>query len=101
VALGGQQALAIYRSDRFDLVISDLVMPAVPGDVVLAKILARDPHAQVVIMTGQLGGEQGELLVAGGALAVLSKPFTREELRAVLAAKAPALERAIALTGPV
>jgi CheY-like chemotaxis protein len=95
VALGGQQALAIYRSDRFDLVISDLVMPGMAGDVLLTRILAQDRHAQVIIMTGQVGGEQSETLPSRGALAVLSKPFTREELRATIAEKAPALERAL------
>jgi signal transduction histidine kinase/CheY-like chemotaxis protein len=95
VALGGQQALAIYRSDRFDLVISDLVMPGMAGDALLAKLLARDPLAQVIIMTGQVGGGQSEALPARGALAVLSKPFTREELRATLAEKASTLERVL------
>ena len=97
VALGSRQALAIYRSDRFDLVISDLVMPDMGGDVLLSRLLARNPNAHVILMTGQIAVDQAEVLQARGALAVMHKPFTREELRATLVAKVAVAERAVSL----
>jgi DNA-binding NtrC family response regulator len=81
VASGARQGLALYRSQRPDLVIADVFLPDASGlDLILE--LTRD-HATPLIAVS--GGSRGsvDLLEAArmfGAFRALAKPVRREEL---------------------
>jgi PAS domain S-box-containing protein len=79
-------ALAAAHAGPLDLLVSDVVMPGMNGRQLHEAIRARRPGLKVVFMSGYpaLPGTQEEI-VAGGPGAVLSKPFTREELLARVA----------------
>lgn len=47
-----QEALAVYRTERIDLVLTDVMMPGGSGIELLKQIKALDPGAVVVVMTG-------------------------------------------------
>lgn len=87
VAQHGEQALALYRGNHYDLVISDLVMPGMAGDVLIQRLLALNPNVTIMAMTGHVGTELIEATLAIGATAVLNKPFTLDELREALSVR--------------
>ena len=48
----GKQALEMFKSLRPDLVTLDWLMPSKSGEAVLKKIMALDPEAKVIMITG-------------------------------------------------
>ena len=51
-ASGGAEALALFDRNRYDIVLTDLLMPGMSGWEVLAGVRQRDPRMPVVIITG-------------------------------------------------
>jgi PAS domain S-box-containing protein len=80
----GEEALAKYRPDAFDLIITDRAMPEMGGDQLAAE-LARQGHPTPIIMLtglGDLMNEVGER--PPGVDLVVAKPVTLAELRAAV-----------------
>jgi len=80
----GQEALARYRPDAFDLVITDRAMPEMGGDQLAAELHRQSSITPVIMLTGlgDLMNEVGEL--PPGVSLVVSKPVTLAELRAAV-----------------
>jgi phosphoserine phosphatase RsbU/P len=88
VAASGIQSLALARSQRFDLVLLDMIMPGLDGFQVLAKFKA-DPKLREtpVIMLSALDQENGiARCIEMGAEDYLAKPFNPVFLRARIGA---------------
>jgi len=51
-ASGGAEALALFDQNRYDIVLTDLLMPGMSGWEVLAAVRQRNPRIPVVIITG-------------------------------------------------
>jgi signal transduction histidine kinase/ActR/RegA family two-component response regulator len=79
-APSGYAALRSYREQPFDLVISDVVMPGMDGLALLRRLRAADPHVRVLVMTGQPGDPRVTELLHEGAIGLIQKPFTIDEL---------------------
>ncbi|MCS6898044.1 MAG: response regulator [Nitrospira sp.] len=81
-AATGTVALALYREDPADLVITDILMPERDGMDVLLALTREFLDAKVIAMTG-VNDEQPLLRVAKlfGARQVVKKPFTIEAIR--------------------
>jgi two-component system invasion response regulator UvrY len=47
----GEEACRIYPDVKPDVVVMDIVMPGIGGLDALARILARDPHAKVLVLS--------------------------------------------------
>ncbi len=73
----GVEALEVWRRERgrFDLVILDLVMPRLGGEELLAAMLAQEPAARVLVISGFGAGAARERMAASGARGFLAKPF--------------------------
>jgi len=85
-AASGQEAMKLAASGDFDVVLTDLGLPDVPGDVVIRRVLAsarRRPR--VIVVTGY-----DEPFVSrarqAGADVVLNKPVVWANLASTLAA---------------
>ena len=76
-------ALSRIRENRYDLVISDLVMPG-PGIQLRNRIFKQAPGLPVIILTGMLGMEGRPDLQDAAACPVLEKPLRRQALVKVL-----------------
>ena len=79
----GQEALdqAQAHGAAFDLLVTDLQMPAVDGIALAEQLLAANPRLRVILMSGL----QSEMARAGRIKATfLSKPFTLDQLRAAV-----------------
>jgi CheY-like chemotaxis protein len=86
MAANGNEALAIFRTEAFDLVITDLIMPEREGLDTIRE-LRRDGDVKIIAMSG--GGRWSPATFLNiarrtGAAAVLSKPFSHQELMAAL-----------------
>ncbi len=67
-----------------DVVLTDIRMPEVSGIDVLAETRARRPDVPVVLMTAQASLQSAIQAVNQGAFYYVQKPFTNEELIAIL-----------------
>jgi PAS domain S-box-containing protein len=84
----GAAALARARSEPFDLLVTDVMMPGMDGPAVLRAIRAdAELRSLPVIMLSARAGEEAELEgIGAGADDYLTKPFSARELLARVAA---------------
>jgi CheY-like chemotaxis protein len=71
----GTTALAMIEATSYDLILTDIYMPGATGLDILAKAKAKDPHAQVVVVTGSASLDNAVDALNEGAFSYLSKPF--------------------------
>jgi two-component system sensor histidine kinase/response regulator len=83
------EAMALLRSQSFDLLLTDLMMPQVNGIELLRQALAIDPHLAVILMTGHGTIDTAVEALRCGAHDYILKPFN---LTVIL----PVIERALA-----
>jgi two-component system, sensor histidine kinase and response regulator len=86
----GEAAFAALRSQRFDLILTDLMLPNTDGIAVLREALQIDPELVGIIMTGQGTIATAVEAMKSGALDYILKPF---KLSLVI----PILSRALAV----
>jgi DNA-binding response OmpR family regulator len=87
VAADGNEALAVARTDQFDLVILDLGLPGRDGLEVLEELRGRDTQTPVIILTAREGVRDVVSGLEGGADDYVTKPFRFEELLARVRAR--------------
>jgi len=80
VAEDGAAALKIANSQRFDLLLTDLVMPNCEGIEVIRRIRKEQPELKIIAVSGAFGGAFLEIARLLGASRTLAKPVTAEEL---------------------
>jgi CheY-like chemotaxis protein len=85
----GAAGLQLWREQGADLVVTDLRMPGMNGVEVILQLRAYAPTLPVIAMSG--GERSRDLDVLGavkllGAVPLLSKPFSGEDLLAAVAA---------------
>lgn len=78
-AADGEQAVALVREHRPDLVVMDVKMPKLDGIAAAAEI-SDERIAPVVMLTAFSQRELVERASRAGAMAYLVKPFTRSDL---------------------
>ena len=74
-ASDGREALQIFKEDYFDVVLTDLGMPAMSGWEVASTIKKMAPEVIVVIITGWGSQLDHRELEKNGVDMVVSKPF--------------------------
>jgi putative two-component system response regulator len=78
-ASGPAAALKLFDAERFDLVMTDIRMPAMDGHAFLAAIRERDPQIPVIVASGHASLDDAIRALREGASGMLLKPFTAEE----------------------
>ncbi len=81
-AQDGEAALRLFEQHRDEvvLIITDLVMPRMRGDVLAEKIREHCSSLPIVFISGYEREIQPDALLAKGKTAFLSKPFDVESL---------------------
>src|SRR5271167_4542491 len=74
------KALELAKSQSFDLILSDVVMPGKDGLALLEDLKAQGVQAPVVMMSGQAHIEMAVRATRLGALDFLEKPISTEKL---------------------
>jgi DNA-binding NtrC family response regulator len=79
-ASNGQEALDLLRkpSNKIQLVVSDMVMPVMDGEELLARILEEAPSLPVIMMTSHAELHNEVHVVNAGAVDYITKPLNRE-----------------------
>lgn len=79
---GGLEALELFREDpsKFDLVITDMMMPKMTGEVLAQRILAIRPDIPIIICTGFTERMNGDQASEWGIRDSLHKPLTMKDL---------------------
>jgi CheY-like chemotaxis protein len=85
-ALTGHDALTLVALYRPDVVLLDLFMPGMPGDVALERFREFDPTVPVIIVSGNQEEDVARATLAKGAFDYLQKPFNLSALERILAA---------------
>jgi nitrogen regulation protein NR(I) len=81
----GEQGLAALRDHHIDLVVTDLKMPKVDGMELLREALRIDPDLPVVMITAHGTVDTAVEALKIGAFDYLTKPFDKDEVRAIVA----------------
>lgn len=84
VANNGEEAVRRLRMEKYDIVITDLMMPGMDGITLLMKIKELDPSILVIIITGYSTIETAVKAIENGAYDYIAKPFRLDELMIVL-----------------
>jgi CheY-like chemotaxis protein len=83
-AANGVEALDILRREKFDIVVTDVVMPGMAGLELVKQIRKVHPHIRVIVLTGYpRNADIGDFLLQG-ADDLLPKPFRANDLMAVI-----------------
>ena len=87
------EALEKFRTDQFDLVITDRAMPDISGDALAASIKQLKPREPVIMLTGfaDLVNETGQR--SKNVNLVLSKPARLDDLRRAILEVMPVAQR--------
>jgi two-component system chemotaxis response regulator CheY len=83
VVASGLEAIHAYEKHKPDVVLMDYWMAKLNGATACRNILARDPSARVILVSGW--APDYDLAAEYGAVSVLSKPVDRQLLKAALA----------------
>jgi CheY-like chemotaxis protein len=78
----GREALGLFTPGRFDLVITDYLMPVMKGDELAGNLKRLAPSEPILMITGSAGELEG---IQASVDALLKKPFGLEDLRQAVA----------------
>jgi DNA-binding NtrC family response regulator len=88
VATSVDEALEILARERFDVVLTDMMMPGRSGLDLIEHVRAEDPGIPVVVITGQATIDSAMEAIRRGAYDYLSKPFDKMEVVGALLKRA-------------
>ena len=74
-ATSGEEALALAKEQRPDLVLLDIRMPGMDGVQLLRLLKEVDPEIKVIMVTGVMDEEVGKDLLRHGASDYITKPI--------------------------
>ncbi len=84
LAQNGAAGLEMVRAEKFDLILTDLVMPGITGMDVLKEVTAAKSSSPVIVMTAFGTVQTAVEAMRHGAFDYITKPFNLDELMIVL-----------------
>ena len=83
-AENSSEGLRMLREEPYDLVLVDIIMPGMSGLELLDRIRQQDPKITCLVITGYAAVNLATQAMELGAHDVLAKPFTSDELLALV-----------------
>ena len=84
VAENGKLGLERIAKGDIDLVITDLRMPELSGEMVLEKVVAENPSIPVIVLTGHGSIDSAVDAMRKGAYNFLTKPLNLDQLTMIV-----------------
>ena len=81
-AFSGTEGLLLLREQRPDVVITDLMLPGVPGEEIVRAIRGTDSALPIIVISARITAADKISLLQAGADDYLTKPFDLDELQA-------------------
>lgn len=81
-AFSGTEGLMLLREQRPDVVITDLMLPGVPGEEIVRAIRGTDSALPIIVISARITAADKISLLQAGADDYLTKPFDLDELQA-------------------
>jgi DNA-binding NtrC family response regulator len=81
----GEEALALLKSQEFDLLLTDLRMEKIDGMRLLKTCRTLHPDSEVIMITGYASAQSAVEAMKQGAFYYITKPFRLDEVRKVVA----------------
>jgi diguanylate cyclase (GGDEF)-like protein len=79
-----EDALRILARERFDLVLTDLVLPGLSGAELMARLRAEHPDTDAILITAHASLDSAVAALRLGAVDYLSKPIRGDDLSLVV-----------------
>ena len=79
-AANGAEGLAIFRTERCDALLTDVIMPEMSGPRLAELVHEKAPSLPVLYMSGYSNGLLGSARVLDSGIPFLEKPFTATDL---------------------
>lgn len=83
-ASNGREALEIFEDFQPEVILSDLKMPIMDGEELLAEVKKRQPTTQVIMVTAHATVKSAVGAMKTGAFDYIMKPFDNDEIQLVL-----------------
>jgi DNA-binding NtrC family response regulator len=80
----GKKAIEAARSQHFDFIITDLLMPELNGWEVLENVRHTQPPPRVIIITAHGKDDTGRIAKERGAWAYVEKPYIIDKIKDIL-----------------
>lgn len=80
----GEKGLQMIQEKHYDIILVDLMMPIISGFDVLSEVRKNHPDTIVIVITGYATLEHSIEAMKKGAFDFIPKPFTPDQLRAVV-----------------
>lgn len=84
LAANGAEGLTLIEKGDIDLVITDLRMPGISGEEVLAKVRGESPGIPVIVLTGHGSIDTAVDAMRNGAYDFLTKPLSLDRLSLIV-----------------
>lgn len=78
------EAFQYLEVENYDAIITDIAMPGLSGVEVLKRVQLRDEDTPVILISGKSNEQDSESMLALGAFAYLTKPFSLDEIERVV-----------------
>jgi two-component system invasion response regulator UvrY len=79
-ASSGEEAVRLFTEARPDVAVMDISMPGIGGLEAIARILAREPAARILVLSGHEDVMHARRVLKAGAAGYLTKRSAAEEL---------------------
>lgn len=101
-AFSGTEGLMLLREERPDVVVTDLMLPGIPGEEIVRSIREADGELPIVVISARITAADKIMLLTAGADDYLTKPFDLDELlaRVQVQLRHAAVRRASAADAP-
>jgi two-component system invasion response regulator UvrY len=76
----GEDAVRMFAEVRPDVVVMDISMPGIGGLEAIGRILAREPSAKILVLSGHEDAMHARRVLKAGALGYLTKRSAADEL---------------------
>ena len=87
-ALDGFRGMELFRKEKPDLVITDIVMPNQEGMETIRELRRENPKIKIIAMSGSFASSGGldflKMAQLLGADEIIAKPFRVQDLRALV-----------------
>ena len=80
-AADGDEAIEKLKTDKYDLIITDMKMPRVSGEEVVKFAKETYPDSKIIVISGYSSLFSVSNTLGYGVCAFLSKPFTIKQIR--------------------